>query len=595
MLKAPICPSKCSHTLATRLHDRPQRRQHASAAVPLSSSTVASGLPVMPTSSRLAQMRRKLAASPREPLVDRFGRRHDYLRISLTEKCNLRCTYCMPEQGAPLSPAEHLLSTPEIARIARLFVANGVRKIRLTGGEPTLRPDLLDLMAQLDSMHGVESIGITSNGIKLLRQLPALISNGLTHLNISLDTLDPFKFTLMTRRQGHSRVLQAIEGAVALLHKPDRHGRTLQTVKVNVVVIRGLNDDEVLDFAALAARLPVQIRFIEYMPFDDNHWEQKKLVPSAELLDRLRQVYPSLTRRPAQMSDTSRDYAPSVYDTVAAWRGTVGFISSMTDHFCSGCSRLRLNADGGVKVCLFGPPKLNLREKIREGHSDARLLSEIGAAVQQKYFAHDGKSSPSDIAKSRNAPVLLTTRVPIHLPQPSLGPSTRRLFSTSTSLAKLTHLDGKTSKARMVSVTDKRTTSRTASARGTVLINQAARELLQAQDANPKGNVFAVAQLAGIMAAKQTPHLIPLCHSIALSHVDVALELIDDHINITATAACQGPTGVEMEALTAVNVAALTVWDMLKSVAGKDMIIRDVRVMSKSGGKSGDWSRPSLT
>lgn len=196
--------------------------------------------------------------SPSHFLRDRYSRQHTYLRISLTEKCNLRCLYCMPEDGVPLTPHANLLSTSEVQRLATLFVSQGVNKIRLTGGEPTIRSDLPQIVTSLNTLkqHGLEQIGITTNGIALgRRKLDTLVNNGLTHLNVSLDTLDPFKFEFMTRRRGHQAVMDCIERALAL---------GVSSVKINVVVIKGLNDTkDVADFVRYTKDKPITIRFIE--------------------------------------------------------------------------------------------------------------------------------------------------------------------------------------------------------------------------------------------------------------------------------------------------------------------------------------------
>ena len=246
----------------------------------------------------------------------------------------------MPDEGAPLSPKEHLLSADEIIELASVFVANGVRKIRLTGGEPTVRKDLVDIVRRLSNL-GLDSLGMTSNGIALSRKLPALVEAGLTHLNISLDTLDEHQFELMTRRRGHSAVLKTIQEATALV----RNGQ-LRSLKINVVVINKLNDHEVPAFVEFAKDLPLSVRFIEYMPFDGNHWSTTKLVPSARLLANIASHYPigQVEAITPGISETARTYR------VKGHQGTFGFISSMTDHFCAGCSRLRLGADGRLKV-----------------------------------------------------------------------------------------------------------------------------------------------------------------------------------------------------------------------------------------------------
>ncbi|PIA53147.1 hypothetical protein AQUCO_00900032v1 [Aquilegia coerulea] len=211
-------------------------------------------------------------------LVDSFGRLHTYLRISLTERCNLRCQYCMPADGVDLTPKPSLLSQNEIIRLADLFVSSGVNKIRLTGGEPSIRKDIEDICLQLSNLKGLKTLAMTTNGITLGKKLPKLKDCGLNALNISLDTLIPAKFEFMTRRKGHGRVMESINTAIDLGYDP---------VKVNCVVMRGFNDDEICDFVELTRYKPINVRFIEFMPFDGNVWNVKKLVPYSELLDRV--------------------------------------------------------------------------------------------------------------------------------------------------------------------------------------------------------------------------------------------------------------------------------------------------------------------
>lgn len=209
-------------------------------------------------------------------LIDSFGRLHTYLRISLTERCNLRCQYCMPAEGVELTPNSLVMSQNEIIRLANLFVSSGVNKIRLTGGEPSIRKDIEDICSQLSSLKGLKTLAMTTNGLALARKLPKLKDCGLNLLNISLDTLVPAKFEFMTRRKGHERVMESIYRAVDLGYDP---------VKVNCVVMRGFNDDEICDFVELTRDKPINVRFIEFMPFDGNVWNVKKLVSYAEMLD----------------------------------------------------------------------------------------------------------------------------------------------------------------------------------------------------------------------------------------------------------------------------------------------------------------------
>ncbi|KAL2620069.1 hypothetical protein R1flu_000274 [Riccia fluitans] len=332
----------------------------------------------------------RISAEPTvsDMLVDTHGRRHNYLRISLTERCNLRCKYCMPAEGVELTPGGQLLGDKEVMRLARLFVAEGVDKIRLTGGEPTIRSNIEDICLELSSLPGLKYLAMTTNGLVLARKLPRLRAAGLNQLNISLDSLVPAKFELLTRRRGHAKVLQAINTALELGFNP---------VKVNVVVMRGFNDDELVDFVELTRSKPINVRFIEFMPFDGNVWSSKKLVSYFEMLSSLREKYPSLSRLKDHPTDTAKNFQ------VDGFEGTVSFITSMTHSFCSGCNRLRLMADGNFKVCLFGPAEVSLRDAMRSGVDDEGLKQIIGDAVKRKKAAHAGMF---DLAKTQNRPMI---------------------------------------------------------------------------------------------------------------------------------------------------------------------------------------------
>ncbi|XP_066451418.1 molybdenum cofactor biosynthesis protein 1 isoform X2 [Eleutherodactylus coqui] len=322
-------------------------------------------------------------------LTDSFGRQHSYLRISLTEKCNLRCQYCMPEEGVKLTPKSELLTTQEILTLAKLFVQEGVDKIRLTGGEPLIRPDVVDIIAQLRKLEGLKTTAITTNGINLARLLPKLKEAGLDVLNISLDTLVPAKFEFIVRRKGFHKVMEGIHRAVELGYNP---------VKVNCVVMRGLNEDELLDFVALTEKQPLEVRFIEYMPFDGNKWNFKKMVSYQEMLDTIRQKWPELETVPTEIASTSKAYK------VPGFQGHIGFITSMSDHFCGSCNRLRITADGNLKVCLFGNSEVSLRDWLRTGASEEELKQVIGAAVGRKKKQHAGMFS---ISQMKNRPMIL--------------------------------------------------------------------------------------------------------------------------------------------------------------------------------------------
>ncbi|KAJ0682438.1 putative lyase [Helianthus annuus] len=321
-------------------------------------------------------------------LVDSFGRLHTYLRISLTERCNLRCQYCMPAEGVELTPSPLVMSQSEIIRVANLFVSSGVNKIRLTGGEPSIRKDIEEICSQLSNLKGLKTLAMTTNGLALTRKLPKLKDCGLNLLNISLDTLVPAKFEFMTRRKGHERVMESIYRAVDLGYNP---------VKVNCVVMRGFNDDEICDFVELTKDKPINVRFIEFMPFDGNVWNVKKLVSYAEMLDIVGKRFTGLQRIKDHPTETAKNF------TIDGHQGTVSFITSMTNHFCSGCNRLRLLADGNLKVCLFGPSEVSLRDPIRNGADDNELRQIISAAVKRKKASHAGMF---DIAKTPNRPMI---------------------------------------------------------------------------------------------------------------------------------------------------------------------------------------------
>lgn len=320
-------------------------------------------------------------------LSDGFGRIHHYLRISLVEHCNLRCSYCMPEEGLEWTSPDELLTDGEIIRLARLFVGQGVKKIRLTGGEPLLRSGIGKIVEELGALPGLQTLAMTTNALLLKRKLPALRAAGMNLINISLDTLRPDRFKEITRRDGLGLVLEAIDHAIELGYSP---------LKVNCVVMRGVNEDEIVDFVEFTRRRPIEVRFIEFMPFDGNRWNEDKLVPYNEMLRMIRRVYPM------ESLHTSRKETAKMYK-VSGFLGRIGFITSMTDHFCEGCNRLRITADGHLKVCLFGRSEVNLRGAMRGGAEDQDLLELISTAVGGKHARHAGMHL---IAASKNRPMI---------------------------------------------------------------------------------------------------------------------------------------------------------------------------------------------
>jgi len=289
-----------------------------------------------------------------------------------------------------LSPDGSILTTEEIQRLVGLFVGQGVTKIRLTGGEPLVRPDIVDIVKGIGAHPEVEALGVTTNGITLEKKLDALLAGGLNAINISLDTLVKAKFQFITRRNGFDKVMGAIDAA-------ERCGG-FKRVKINCVVMRGMNEDEIVDFVAMTQHKNLDIRFIEYMPFDGNRWNDNKFVSYAEMLELIRARFPTFQRM------VSNDKAN---DTSKAWKveghvGQVGFITSMSNHFCGTCNRLRLTADGNIKNCLFGSGEVSLRDAMRAGASDNELLETIKLAVRKKAAKHGGHGDMYGIAKSEN-------------------------------------------------------------------------------------------------------------------------------------------------------------------------------------------------
>ncbi|XP_058987635.1 molybdenum cofactor biosynthesis protein 1 isoform X3 [Musca domestica] len=357
------------------------------------STTSAQPVPAFETSTDSTGNNRKqqqIAAnvSPASALTDTFGRYHTYLRISLSERCNLRCKYCMPAEGVTLQPKNNLLTNDEIYYLARIFVEQGVRKIRLTGGEPTVRRDIVDIIAKLKELPKLENVGITTNGLVLTRLLVPLQRAGLDALNISLDTLRPQRFEEITRRKGWERVIAGIDLAIQLGYKP----------KVNCVLMKNFNEDEICDFIEFTRDRNVDVRFIEYMPFMGNKWQTDKLLSFNETLKIIREKWPEFEALPNGPNDTSKAYK------VPGYKGQVGFITSMTEHFCGSCNRLRLTADGNLKVCLFGNKEISLRDALRSKCSEDDLVALISAAVKRKKKQHAGMLN---LSQMENRPMIL--------------------------------------------------------------------------------------------------------------------------------------------------------------------------------------------
>ena len=266
----------------------------------------------------------------------------------------------MPEEGVPLSPTRELLTSPEIVILSSIFVSQGVTKIRLTGGEPTVRKDIVPLMHQIGSLrpNGLKELCLTTNGLSLHRKLDSMVEAGLTGINLSLDTLDPHFFQIMTRRTGFHLVQKSMDKLFEL----NRHGAGIK-FKINCVVMRGRNDKEIIDFVEMTREKDVEVRFIEYMPFDGNKWSKGKMLGYSEMLDVIRQRYPTLQKVQDHPNDTSKTWH------VPGFAGRIGFITSMTHNFCGTCNRLRITSDGNLKVCLFGNDEVSLRDIVRKANN----------------------------------------------------------------------------------------------------------------------------------------------------------------------------------------------------------------------------------
>ncbi|CAN5549323.1 GTP 3',8-cyclase MoaA [soil metagenome] len=304
-------------------------------------------------------------------LVDSFGRAHTYLRISVTDRCNLRCVYCMPHEGMKWKKREQLLTYEEITRLARIFAEMGISKIRLTGGEPMVRNGLTTLVKDLGQIPNLKTLAMTTNATLLAGHAPKLKELGLNALNISLDTFSKERFQAITRLDQFDDVMAGINAAIAC---------GFDSLKLNMVVMAGINDDEIMAFAEFAATHKINVRFIEYMPFKDNSWASDKVVTYKDMLAQIGSRY-GLTRIEGDISAVAKDYA-------IEGGGSVSFITSMSESFCSTCNRLRLTADGSIKSCLFYPAEVNLRDAIREGASDKDLQSMILYSLAQKPEAH---------------------------------------------------------------------------------------------------------------------------------------------------------------------------------------------------------------
>jgi len=310
------------------------------------------------------------------PLVDSYGRRIKNLRISVTDKCNFRCVYCMPAEGLPWLPRAEILSFEEIARLVRVMVDLGIEQVRLTGGEPLVRRDIPELVRMLHDIPGLTSLSVTTNGVLLGRLARPLAEAGLTRINVSLDSLERERFAQLTRRDALDQVLSGLE---ALEDYPSIH-----PIKINAVAMRGFTEPEVLDFARLARRKPYVVRWIEFMPLDaDQIWRKEDILSGAEIKAIIEaQFGPLAPITSGDASETARRY------TFADGVGEVGFINPVSEPFCRWCDRIRLTADGRLRTCLFALEETDLRALLRSDADDAALARAIRVAVWHKELKH---------------------------------------------------------------------------------------------------------------------------------------------------------------------------------------------------------------
>jgi cyclic pyranopterin phosphate synthase len=309
------------------------------------------------------------------PLIDSFGRVHSDLRISVTDRCNIRCFYCMPEHGAEFAPARSLLTLDQIARFVALAVPLGISKIRLTGGEPLLRPKLPRLIEALASMRGVRDLALTTNAVLLEGAAKPLYEAGLRRLNVHLDTLDRDRFRAITRRDDLDRVLAGIDAAMAA---------GFRSIKLNAVAIKGLTEPDIVSLVRFGRERGIEVRFIEFMPLDAQHlWSLDRVLTADEMIDSITREFGPL----APVRDADPRAPATEYAFADGYR--VGFIASVSRPFCMNCNRLRLTADGKLRYCLFAREETDVKPLLDAPDSDAALEAAIRSTVWQKWVGHD--------------------------------------------------------------------------------------------------------------------------------------------------------------------------------------------------------------
>ncbi len=310
------------------------------------------------------------------PVIDTFGRVHDNLRISVTDKCNIRCFYCMPEGPVDYMPHGEILRYEEIERFARVAADLGIRKIRLTGGEPLVRKDLHRLVRLLHSIPGIQDIALTTNGVLLAEHAEALYEAGLRRLNVHLDTLDRERFRQLTRRDDLPRVMAGLEAARRI---------GFPVIKINAVAVKNLVEPDIVPLAQFGREHGIEIRYIEFMPLDaQNLWDRAKVLTADEILEQLRREVGPLVEIP------DRDpRAPATEYRFADGIGRVGFIASVSKPFCLNCNRIRLTSDGKLRYCLFAIEEMDVKGLIRGGASDTEIAAAIRENVRRKWIGHE--------------------------------------------------------------------------------------------------------------------------------------------------------------------------------------------------------------
>ncbi len=314
-------------------------------------------------------------------MKDGQGRTIEYLRVSVTDRCNLKCTYCMPPGGADVSENCDMMRLRDLHRLIEVFADLGVRKVRLTGGEPLLRRGFINFVHGVNEIEGIEQIALTTNGILLKKMAGDLIRAGVDRVNISLDTLQPERFKKITGYDSLDSVMEGIEAAIE---------NGFKSVKVNQVVMAGVNDDEIEDFARLSMTMPIQIRFIEFMPATPEVWNNKQMLSMTEVENRIKKMGDLIPCEKAQWGGPAKIYR------LEGALGEVGFISAVSNHFCDDCNRLRITSTGALLTCLFGESALDLKALLQDGSSTDHIKNVIMEALKNKNAVREMVIDPND-------------------------------------------------------------------------------------------------------------------------------------------------------------------------------------------------------